>query len=88
MDIGVFGNFHERDDPVDIILVADVLYDRSNYPWLPRFLARAPQVLLADSRVKDFSFQGYRWLGRQDSCTLPDLDESAEFRSVNLYLGE
>ncbi len=88
VDVEVFGDFGDRNDPVDIILVADVLYDRSNYAWLARFLERAPQVLVADSRVKNFRFPRYRWLDRQDSCTLPDLDESTEFRSVNLYVGE
>ncbi len=86
--VEVRGDYDEVDEPIDIILVADVLYDRSNFPWLARFLARAPQVLVADSRVKDFEFPGYRFLKQRQSCTLPDLDESAEFREVRLYLGE
>jgi predicted nicotinamide N-methyase len=70
---------------VDLILVADVLYDRANLSWLQRFAQRAPQVLVADSRVRDFHVPPYRPVGRRDSCTLPDLDESAEFRDVRLY---
>ena len=73
---------------LDIIIVADVLYDRENLPWLQRFAERAPQVLVADSRVKDFDFPPYKTIARQDSCTLPDLDESAEFRDVRIYLAE
>jgi predicted nicotinamide N-methyase len=73
---------------IDLILVADVLYDRANLPWLARFLERAPRVLVADSRVKDFSEPGYRHLGHHTSSTWPDLDEFDEFRAVNLYLGE
>ncbi len=71
---------------VDLITVADVLYDRGNLPWLARFAARAPQVLVADSRIRDFDFPPYERIGQRDSCTLPDLDESAEFRRVSLYL--
>lgn len=71
--------------PLDLILVADVLYDRGNFPWLERFVGRANEVLIADSRVKDFDFPPYRPLGRWESCTLPDLDESAQFRDVRLY---
>ena len=71
---------------VDIIIVADVLYDRENLPWLQRFVERAPQVLVADSRVKDFDFPPYVPLTRRESCTLPDLDESAEFRDVRIYV--
>jgi len=71
---------------LDLILVADVLYDRGNLPWLRRFAQRAPRVLLADSRVKDFDYPPYRQVGRYASCTVPDLDEAAEFRDVRLYL--
>lgn len=73
---------------LDVIIVADVLYDRENLPWLQRFAERAPQVLVADSRVKDFNFPPYTLLGQHDSCTLPDLDESAEFRDVRLYVAD
>lgn len=71
----------------DLIVAADVLYDRANLHWLPRFLQRAPQVLVADSRVKDFSAPHYRRLGTFASSTWPDLDEFDEFRSVQIYLG-
>lgn len=73
---------------VDVILVADVLYDRANLDWLPRFRRRAAQVLVADSRVKNFNATGYRRIGAFTSTTWPDLDEFDEFRSVQLYLGE
>ncbi len=73
---------------LDLIVVADVLYDRANLAWLDRFVARAGQVLVADSRVKDFEHPPYRQVARRDSCTLPDLDESPEFRDVRLYCAE
>ena len=72
-------------DHIDLIIVADVLYDKANFPWLRRFLERASEVLVADSRVKDFDHPPYRQIARRDSCTLPDLDESAEFRDVRIY---
>lgn len=73
---------------LDVILVADVLYDRANLVWLDRFIARAPEVLIADSRVKNFDHPPYRQIGGYASCTIPDLDESAEFRDVRLYRAE
>ena len=75
-------------DAVDLILVADVLYDRGNFPWLQRFVERADKVLIADSRVKGFDHPPYREIARRESCTWPDLDESAEFRDVRIYLAE
>ena len=87
LSLDVRGDFDGVAENVDIILVADVLYDRENLPWLSRFLERAPAVLVADSRVRDFNFPGYSKLGEFESSTLPDLDEFDEFRRVSLYHG-
>jgi predicted nicotinamide N-methyase len=70
---------------IDVILVADVLYDRGNLPWLSRFNERSPVVLMADSRLPDFEHPDYRLLAESEASTLPDLDESPEFRNVRLY---
>ncbi len=69
----------------DLILMADVLYDRENLHWLDRLAARATRVLVADSRIRNFSHPRYSKLGEWDSNTLPDLDESQEFRRVSIY---
>ncbi len=81
-------DFFANDDEYDVILVADVLYDRANLPLLDVFLKRAPSVLVADSRVKDFHVNGYQWLAFQRATTVPDLAESEEFSRVNLYFGQ
>jgi predicted nicotinamide N-methyase len=70
---------------LDVILVADVLYDRSNMVWLDRFVARASDVWVADSRVRDFDRQPYLRITERDSCTVPDMDEAREFNRVALY---
>lgn len=80
-------DFFAVQGPLDLIIVADVLYDRGNLCWLQRFVERAGQVLVADSRVKDFDYPPYRQVAQEASCTLPDLDESAEFRDVRIYHG-
>ena len=74
--------------PLDLIIVADVLYDKTNFPWLQRFTQRARRVLNADSRVKNFDFPPYRQIEQRASFTVPDLDESAEFRDVRIYLAD
>lgn len=80
-------DYCEVEGHIDAIIVADVLYDKVNFAWLQRFVERAERVLIADSRVKDFDHPGYRQILRRASCTLPDLDESAEFRDVRIYEG-
>ena len=81
-------DFEQIQGHIDLICVADVLYDRENLPWLQRLLDRADQVLVADSRVKQFDYPHYRQIARLEGCTQPDLDESPEFRDVRLYVGE
>ena len=40
------------DEPLDVLIAADVLYDRANLPLLDHFRQKATDVLVADSRVK------------------------------------
>ncbi len=81
-------DFFTIEGEIEIIIASDVLYDRKNFPWLQRFVERADQVLLADSRVKNFQQPPYRQIERRDSCTLPDLEESVEFRDVRIYFAD
>ncbi len=78
-------HFEAISGDVDLILAADVLYDRSNLPWLDSFAARAARVIVADSRIKHFEHPAYQRLLSTESVTLPDLDEASEFRQVSLY---
>ncbi|MGE8500307.1 MAG: class I SAM-dependent methyltransferase [Pseudomonas sp.] len=78
-------DFFQEDDRFDLIIVADVLYDRTNLPLLDHFLSRGRQALVADSRVRDFQHPLYQRLDLLEACTWPDLAEPAEFRHVSLY---
>ena len=81
-------DFFGEADRFDLILVADVLYDRENLPLLDQFLTRGQQTLVADSRVRDFRHPLYRQLESLKALTLPDLAEPHEFRDVSLYLAQ
>jgi len=85
VELGYSSDFFAEADRFDLILVADVLYDRANLPLLDAFLKRGRQALVADSRVRDFSHPLYRQLGVLQALTLPDLAEPHEFRRVSLY---
>jgi predicted nicotinamide N-methyase len=80
--------FSIKDDSIDLLIAADVLYDRENLSFLDTFFNFAPEVLLADSRIKDFSHPHYEFMDKIESYTVPDLDELDEFRWVNLYKGK
>ena len=85
VELGYSADFFAEADRFDLIIVADVLYDRANLPLLDQFLSRGRQALVADSRVRDFRHPQYRRLALMDACTWPDLAEPAEFRQVSLY---
>lgn len=80
--------FSIQDSDIDLLIAADVLYDRTNLSFLDTFFQFAPNVLLADSRIKDFKHPKYTHLDKIESFTVPDLDELDEFRWVNLYSGQ
>lgn len=85
VELELHGDLFEFDQEIDLLIAADVLYDKANLPLLEVFLKKAPAVLVADSRVKNFDFPPYQAIGQIDSFTVPDLDELDEFRLVNLY---
>jgi len=78
-------SIEEIPQPFEMIIAADVLYDRDNHHYLEEFLQRAPQVLVADSRLKDGVIKGYQVIKQITTTTIPDINESEEFNQVRIY---
>jgi predicted nicotinamide N-methyase len=70
---------------LDIIVAADVLYDRENFLYFERFTSLAAMVLVADSKVKDLRGGPYQMIAQGEASTCPDLEESAAFRKVTIF---
>lgn len=68
----------------DVILAADILYDRDNLPLLQMFTERSKRVVVADSRVKQLPAP-YERIGSGMAVTCPDLDEPEEYRHVGIF---
>lgn len=73
---------------IDVITAADVFYDRDNLALLPILRAQCSHLLIADSRLHEGELSDMCKLGRWRSHTVPDLDESSEFRNVTIYQTE
>ena len=68
----------------DLIVAADILYDRDNLPLLDEIAARSA-VLLADSRIPDLDPDGYTRFARAEATTWPDPGEDRQFNHVRLF---
>lgn len=78
-------DFAALDTEVDVLFAADVLYDRDNLPLLKRFRERAITVVVADSRIKNFSADGFTLVNETRQATVPDLGEAEDVRRVRFY---
>lgn len=87
LQIQTLADFQASTERFELILAADVLYDRANLSLLGSLQSRADSLLLADSRVRDLVHPGFSRLAELQACTLPDLAEPEEFRRVTLYQG-
>lgn len=72
----------------DVLLMADVLYDRENLPLLDIAQQHASSVLVADSRVTELPDPAYREIARIDALTFPNLGEFDEFGTAHLFFWE
>jgi len=69
----------------DLLLMADVLYDRENLPLLEAAAGFAREVLVADSRITELPDRAYRQIATIDALTHPNLGEFDEFGTVRLF---
>ena len=85
VQLTVCDDWFKRQGAFDLVTAADVLYDPDNRPLLDDFLQAAPQVLLADSRVKVLGDERYVRQAVREARTWPDLNEFEEFNQVRIY---
>lgn len=72
-------------DACDMVLMADVLYDRQNLPLLNIAQAHAAEILVADSRVTQLPDPRYEEITRIEALTCPNLGEFDEFRVAHIF---
>ncbi len=83
--IGDFNEYISIAASLDLITVADVLYDVENKPLIDQLLPLAPKLCLADSRVKHFEHNSL--VETQQTCgeTFPPLGGFDEFSVVRFF---
>jgi predicted nicotinamide N-methyase len=74
-------------DDADLVLAADLLYAPEHAALLAPWTARGVNVLAADCRAGEATAQaaGLTPVGAAESAVWPDLDRSAQFRTVHIW---
>ena len=73
------------EDGFDLMLMADVLYDKSNYPLLETVRRLAAEVIVADSRIATIEHSAFQLFHTSEALTYPNLGEFDEFREVRFF---
>jgi predicted nicotinamide N-methyase len=72
-------------EPYDVLLAADVLYDRDNAGLLETFRLHAEGVVIAESRFDVLPDEAFREIHARTASTVPDIDESARLKHVRIF---
>jgi len=83
--VGDFQDYCQQHNDLDLITIADVLYDAENRPLIDLLLPNSELMLLADSRVKNFSHAQLQHFKQEPGETFPHLGGFDEFSTVNFY---
>jgi predicted nicotinamide N-methyase len=83
--IDVCSDLADAGTDFDLVLMADVLYERGNLPLLDALQRIGRAVVVADSRVTEIPRPGYRLIAQLDARTHPNLNEFDEFRTVRIF---
>ena len=86
LELSYSDDLFSESKPYDLLFAADVLYDTAKLLLLNRFKDFAKQIIIADSRQRNFQHPLFSKSQTLYGETLPDLAEPEEFRQVSLYL--
>ena len=94
--IGDYKNIHslnanksmQADKGLDLITMADVLYDSENTPLIDELLPLAKRLCLADSRVNDFTHARFDEVAQHPGETFPPLGGFDEFSMVKIFMSK
>ncbi len=70
---------------VDVLLMADVLYDKQNLSLLKIAQGHADEVIVADSRVTTLPDASYQEIAKIQALTYPNLGEFDEFGTAHVF---
>ena len=86
VDIKLCADISDLPKDLDLILMADVLYDRSNFALVKKIKALNGTLLIADSRIANIEDPDFTLFHQAEALTLPNLGEFDEFKTVRFFV--
>ena len=78
-------NLDEIVEPVSLMFMADVLYDKNNFALIEVALSRAEALIIADSRINNLGDKRFKIFDKIEMLTIPNLGEFDEYKEVTFY---
>jgi predicted nicotinamide N-methyase len=85
VDIQLSSDIKDLPTDLDLILMADVLYDRSNFALVETIKSFNTPLLIADSRIAQIEDSDFALFHTSQALTLPNLGEFDEFKTVRFF---
>lgn len=85
VDLHLCNTLDQAPDHCDLLFMADVLYDRSNFALLNLAKQKAAKLLIADSRISDVQDAAFTAIHTKEALTYPNLGEFDEFKTVTFF---
>lgn len=85
-EIHLCADIEDLPQDLDLILMADVLYDRSNFALVEKIKALNIPLLIADSRIANIEDTDFTLFHKSEALTLPNLGEFDEFKTVRFFV--
>ena len=79
-------NLEELPEKVNLMFMADVLYDKNNYSLINSSLERTQKLLISDSRIKTLEDTRFSIFEKKTALTYPNLGEFDEYKEVTFFI--
>ena len=85
VEVSLIDNLDEIVEPVSLMFMADVLYDKNNFALIEVALSRAEALIIADSRINNLGDKRFKIFDKMEMLTIPNLGEFDEYKEVTFY---
>ena len=86
VDIELCANINDLPQDLDLLFMADVLYDSSNFALVKKIKTLNCTLIIADSRTTNIHNPDFTLFHEAEALTLPNLGEFDEFKTVRFFV--